>query len=410
MRKYIYAVLVSQCFISSITYAESLSQQLEDIGVDPLLNASFIHLENPSLGQKTGQSENVYVIGYGAKIDLSKTLPVKDLDINIDMAYVPNITNMTFGMTVGDSVFADPSPFIPYHNYLTQFTIKKAFLDKKISIEVGKSSPSLFFSKPICNLLYSCQSPLLPSNPSLYPSWSAMVNYDLGDGFSLGAGGWNYIPEFPFQHGWETNEENTGRTYMASLFYNNKDSRANVGEIGVFRREAPENNPYTGEENSGYSGLYANRRFQISDTIDLGSTFKIPQISLFEQFTYSFDKGNAKGLLYTNTMGLTFGSFINSRPMDSYSLTLKNYQLTNDKQKQLVENYARNGLDYDVGRMQTVLQLDANFFFSPKVIFSPYIVYSWDTNTKNSYDFSKLPSDGVGFGLMGIIFLDRFFK
>lgn len=293
---------------------------------------------------------------------------------------------------------------------MTQFTVKKGFLDKKLSVEVGKSSPSLYFAKPICNLLYSCQSPLLPSNPSLYPTWSAMVNYDLGGGFSVGAGGWNYIPEFPYQHGWEMNEENTGRTYMASLFYENANDRKDVGEIGLFRRQAPENNPYTGEENSGYSGFYANRRFQISDEINLGSTFKIPKVSFFEQFTYSFDQGNAKGLLYTNTMGLTFESFMHSRPMDSYSLTLKNYQLTRDKQKQLVETYANNGLDYKVGRMQTVLQLDANFFVSPKFILSPYVVYSWNTNTKNSYDYTQLPSDGVGFGLMGIVFLDKFFK
>lgn len=410
MRKFMYAVMALQSVVSSIASAEGTFETFNSVGIDPFVNASILHLENPSLGQKTGQSENVYIVNYGANIDLSKTLPVGDLDVHIEMAYVPNITNMTFGSTVGESIFADPSPYIPYQNYLTQFTVKKSFMDKKLSIEVGKSSPSLYFAKPTCNLLYSCQSPLLPSNPSLYPTWSAMVNYDLGNGFSVGTGGWNYIPEFPYQHGWEMNEENTGRIYMASVFYENANDRKDVGEIGVFRRQAPENNPYTGEENSGYSGIYATRRFKISDEKILGSRFKIPKVSFFEQFTYSFDHGNAKGLLYTNTMGLTFDSFVQSRPMDSYSLTLKNYELTEDKQKQLVNNFAQNGMDYTVGRMQTLLQLDANFIVTPQFIFSPYIAYSWDANTKNSYDYKQLPRDGVAFGLMGIIFLDKFFR
>lgn len=401
-------VMMASSFVGNI-YAGEITDSLSEYGVSPILNASFLHLENPSLGQKTGQSENVYIVNYGANIDLSKTLPVKDLNIHFEMAYIPNITNKTFGSTVGDSIFADPSPYIPNKSELQQFTVKKGFLDNKFVVEVGKSSPSSYFAKPLCNLLYSCQSPLLPSNPSLFSSWGGTLDYKINPEYALRAGGWNYISEFPFQSGWELNEESTGRTYMASLFYQDAKERNNFGEVGLFRRSAPETNPLTGEQNSGYSGFYINRKIPVSKGHEINKTFKVPGTSFFEQFTYSFDKGNAKGLLFTNTMGLSFDSFINSRPMDSYSITLKNYQMTKDKQNQLVNGYAQNGLNYNVDRMQTLVQLDANLFVSPQFIISPYVVYSWNTSSRNSYDFSKLPRDGVGFGLMGIIFLDKFF-
>jgi len=398
-------------FISALTLSTSAySMDIEDTDsgetwFNPILNISQLYLKNPSLGQNTGQSESVTIIAYGANIDLENLAGINDTKIHFEQIYVPFIRNETYGMAVADSIFSDPAPYIPKSSHLQKFTIESTFLDDKLTLEVGKSGATHYFAKSLCNLLFGCQSPLIPFRPGVYASWGARGQYKLTNEISVQTGVWNYIDAYPLNNGWEWNEGESDLSMFGNITYG-KDGK--YFEALLWGTNETQVDPLTSEETDDESGIYLGYKTPLYEGGQSSGFFKVPSVSFVEQFTYGFNDQNSKGLAYTNAIGLNIGSPFTARPYDQYGVMLKTYKLTDHMQQALEEGYAQNSINYDKDNVQKAVQIDANFMITPYLIASAFGQYSWDVNSKNnSYNRAELPEDGFGFGLMGILLLDK---
>jgi carbohydrate-selective porin OprB len=254
-------------------------------------------------------------------------------------------------------------------------------------------------------MLFECQSPLISFRPGVYSSWGARGQYKVTDEISIQTGAWNYIEAYPFNNGWEWDEGESALSAFGNITY---EKEGTYIEALLWGSDETQTDPLTGEETDGESGIYLGYKKPLYEGGEGGGFFKVPSVTFVEQFTYGFNDQNSKGLSYTNAVGLNIGSPIVSRPYDQYGVLLKTYQITDQMHQSLQDGYASNGVNYDKDDMQKAIQFDANFVLTPYLIVSAFGQYSWDVNSKNNpYNQYELPEDGVGFGLMGIILLDK---
>ncbi|MCL2894268.1 carbohydrate porin [Brenneria tiliae] len=377
-----------------------------DYGIEPVLYASGFHLENPTLGQITDMSYNLYILTYGANVDLEKLAGFDNLKLHFEQYVILNATNVSYGMMVGDSVYGDPVPYGPKRSRLQKLTLEYTTPNNKMNFEIGKSAALMHFATPVCNLIYSCISPLIPS--LFYASWGGRSQYNFNENWSAQVGGWNIVTDYPFEHGWEWKEKSGAMLWMSNLAYNDK---RNSLELMLFHSTEQQTNPYTGKKHDGTSGFYVAFKTEIYQGKNVNAFFSIPNVAIVEQFTQTFDQSSTIGLQHTNLIGLNIGSPFTFRPHDSYGVSLKVHRLTSDQQRYTHGSFVDNGIyNYTAGRNQKVLQLDANFVITPEIILSPYINFSWDTNSRfNPYDHTHVPQDGYAFGVLGVIRFDRLF-
>lgn len=404
---FLYGITASSlCF--AVPDTPDSSSILNDYGLDLTIDASYLHLANPGMGQVTGMKENVLILSAGFDWDLEKSLSLDGTSIHFNQAYIPYIHNMTYGTQIGDSISGDPSPYIPRSVHLQKFTLQKNFMDDLLEIELGKSSSGTYFADMLCNLPYGCKSPLLPFDPGIYPTWGGRMKLNISSSYSSQFGLWNRVATYPLNNGWEWNENATSQTMFYNIKYHNDDQSSFLSEVElmVYNDNAQQINPSNAESHRGTTGLYLGVRSNLRKSEIINNSFSIPRVDIYNQLSYSFDSSNSTGLKLTNAIGINIGSFINSRPKDSYGLSFKLYELTDTEQRFINESFERNDSKYSASKSQKLVQADANIFLTDNFIVSPYIQYSWDVNNRKSYDFVTIPNDGIAFGILGYIKID----
>ena len=115
--------------------------------------------------------------------------------------------------------------------------------------------------------------------------------------------------------------------------------------------------------------------------------------------TQTFNDENTKGIQNQGNVGILFNHMFESRPFDSYGLSFQWAHLTDAEQNFLQDaTLVAGGSGYKVGQTETALALDANFILSKGVILSPFVMYSWDSNSMLNPFSAVNPESGVSFG------------
>lgn len=390
---------------------------LNNWGFTPVFNLVQMYLDNPSVGQQTGNHEALTFISVGGDFDLQKIAGFNGATIHFQQLFVPFTTNLGWGKQVGDVLAGQPGPYVPKVSHLTVFTWEQKAFNDRLDVEVGKSNPGLYFAAPVCNQGFGCQSAILQDNagmnPPIYSNWGGRVRYNLTPALSVQAGVWRSNPAFPFTNGWEwTDSVPDSNTWLANIVYRTtyqSDPYPKSYELMFYHNTATQTDPFTLATHNGTSGMYVGGR-QVVYRPDGGkSGVSDPTaFSVFGSLTTSFDAHASTGLAMTGIAGVMVEAPFRSRPHDSYGLSFNWATLTPNEQNFLKQqNLAAGGTGYTVGRTQFGLKLDANIAVTRSIVLSPYVMRTWNTNTWGNPAFAGTPKNGYVAGVLASVFFDK---
>ena len=400
-------------------------QWLVDHGITPKLTFTELYFANPKVGVKTGESEAVSIFTVGATLDLEKLMGLSGSKIHYEHLFAPWVHNGTYGGQASSTIVGTLGPYIPNTSHLTLFTFEQRLLNDQLTLEAGKSNAGNYFALPMCNSPTMCVSASLQNivgiNPPPYSNWSARMAYDLNPKLRVQTGWWRSDAAFPFTNGWETNSGDIGgqmsNVYLANVSYKTDFSMEKYPfsyEIMGFYNDATQVNPYSTVKGTskvfdtessvkttvGVSGVYLGAKKTLWRQ-DHGSTDSpVPKsISAYASMTQAFNDENTKGIQNQGNAGIVFSHMFESRPFDSYGLNFLWAHLTDAEQKFLEDAHlAAGGTGYTVGQTETAISADANFILSKGIIFSPFVMYSWNSNSMLNPYSSVNPESGFSFG------------
>ncbi|HBF31614.1 MAG TPA: porin [Rhizobium sp.] len=397
----------------------TLGKKLRDKGINLDLKAVNIFVSNPSMGLKTGQYENVFVLDMGVDLDLEKLMELEGSTVHFHYFYVPGTYNSgTFGDYGGDSLIGNAGPFIPEEWHLTQLAWEQKLFDGKVDTSFGIDQAGNYFAKPLCNQGFLCQSGSLQTgvgiNPPPYANWSARAAYHFTPEWTAQAGFWRSNAAFPFTNGWEgwkgtvtlpngvELEEPNSNLYLANLVYETTpktDLYPRYYEAMFYHNDAEQTDLFTGKKHDGTNGIYLGGQQTVwRKSTDPAST----SLALYASLYSSFDQQNSYGLQNEVDAGVTLNGPFASRPFDSYSLKFVWNRVTPDAQSYL---QASNTGVYTNGRDEISVGVDANFVIAGNLIFQPWVNYVWNPNTLQNPTASGTPKNGVavGFNVIALV-------
>lgn len=394
-------------------------------GVNPHLTFTQLYFANPDVGVDTNKSESVSIFTVGAALDLEKLIGLKGGTIHYEHLFAPWIHNLNYGGQSNSTLVGTLGPYIPKTSHLTLFTYEQKLLDNKLTLEAGKSNAGNYFALPMCNSPIMCVSAMLQNvvgmNPPPYANWSARMAYDLSPKLRVQTGWWRSNDAFPRTNGWEANAGDSGgqvsNVYLANMSYRTDFSMEKYPfsyEIMGFYNDATQTNPYyTVNEDSkvfnrlspvktssGVSGAYIGAKKTIWRA-DSGTTDSLnpKSISVYASMTQAFNDENTKGINHQGNAGVIFNHMFESRPFDSYAINFLWANLTDAEQKLLTDAHlASGGTGYDVGQTETAVSADANFILRKGIILSPFVMYSWNSNSMINPYSANNPESGFSFG------------
>lgn len=403
-------------------------------GITPHLTFTQMYFANPGVGVKTGQSEAVSIFAVGAALDLEKLIGLKGGNLHYEQLFAPWIHNGTYGGQASSAIVGTIGPFIPQTSHLTLFTYEQKLLNDQLTIEAGKSNAGNYFALPLCNSPIMCVSAALQTvvgiNPPPYANWSTRISYDLNPKLRVQTGWWRSNDAFPFTNGWESNAGDSGGTvsnmYLANVAYKTDFSMEKYPlsyEIMGFYNDAKQVNSYytvngsskvfdttsAVKTSSGSSGIYLGVKKTIWRADHGEGTDPLPKsVSAYASMTQAFNDENTRGIQNQGNAGLIFNHVFPSRPFDSYGINFLWARLTDDKQNFLKDAHlAAGGSGYSVGQTETALSADANFILGKGIIFSPYLMYSWNSNTLLNPYSTVNPDSGLSLGVTLHFQLDK---
>lgn len=409
-------------------------QWLVDHGITPHLTFTELYFANPEVGVQTGESEAVSIFTVGADFNLEKLIGLSGGTIHYEHLFAPWIHNGDYGTQSSSTIVGTLGPYIPKKSHLTLFTYEQKLLNDQLTLEAGKSNAGNYFALPMCNSPTMCVSASLQNivgiNPPPYANWSARMSYDLSPKLRVQTGWWRSDAAFPFTDGWETNsgeiDGQMSNVYLANVSYKSDFRMEKYPlsyEVMGFYNDGTQTNPNSTvngtskvfdtesavKTTSGVSGVYLGAKKTIWRE-DHGTTDNpVPKaISLYASMTQAFNDENSKGIQNQGNAGIIVNHLFESRPFDSFGLNFLWAHLTDAEQQFLEDAHlAAGGTGYTVGQTETAVSADANFILSKGVIFSPFIMYSWNSNSMLNPYSAVNPESGFSFGATLHLQLDR---
>lgn len=397
-------------------------QALRNLGITPSLVLAQFYLDNPSAGQQTGNHEALTFLAVGTDIDLQKMVGLPGATIHFQELLAPFVVNTLHGGEVGDSIVGQPSPYIPRKAHLTLFTWEQKFLEGRATVEFGKSNAGNYFAVPVCELPFGCLSPIIQDaaqvNPIIYSNWGLRAAYKFTNEITAQMGVWKSDATFPNSNGWNWSTDGPqSNTYLANLTYKTDpqhDRYAKNYEVLFFYNTASHQSfkspgPVTPGPYKGTSGIYVGGKQVVwHPDGDIPGTPGAFSLSVFGNFTKSFDQHNAAGLESTGTLGLTARGLLKSRPYDTLSAKVSYTRNTASEQNFIEQtNLAFGGAGYNVSRNEYAVQLDANIIVTPNVIVSPYITRTFHTNSWLMPFTAARPHNGIAYGILATFLFDK---
>lgn len=397
------------------------SKKLKDIGISFDLNAFDLYLTNPSMGQKTGQYENVTIFDAGVDLDLDKLVELPGSIVRFHYLYIPWTYNSgTFGTYAGDSFIGHAGPYIPDEWHLRQFIWEQKLFDDRLEGSFGIDQAANYFAKALCNQPFLCQlgstQDGMGMNPPPYANWSARAAYHFTPEWTAQVGFWRSNTAFPFTNGWEgwngkvtlpngvTLEEPNNNLYLANLVYQTSpktDLYPKYYEAMFYYNDGRQDSAKTVDAHDGTSGIYLGGRQTIWRASDDPAA---TSLSVYASLYTSFDEDNSYGLQNEGNAGLTLNGPFSSRPYDSYSVKFLWNRVTSNAQSYLK---ASNLGSYTVGRDEMGVGIDANFVLAGDVIFQPWVTYVWNVNTLQNPSYSGNPKSGIAAGFSMVFLLGK---
>ncbi|WP_244136071.1 MULTISPECIES: carbohydrate porin [unclassified Burkholderia] len=397
-------------------------QALQNVGITPSLSLTQFYLDNPSAGQQTGNHEALTVIAVGADVNLQKMLGVPGAIIHFQQLFAPSVVNTLYGGQVGDSIVGQPSPYVPRKAYLTLFTWEQKFLEGRGTVEFGKSNAGNYFAVPVCEIPLGCFSPILQDagqiNPIVSANWGVRAAYKFTNEITAQVGFWKSDANYPFNNGWTWSAKGPqSNTYLTNVTYRTnpqQDRYAKNYELLFFYNSASHNafkspGPIMPGPYKGSSGVYFGAKQVVwHPDGNIAGTPGAFSLSVFGNFTSSFDQHNASGLESTGTLGLTAKGLLKSRPYDTVSARVI-YTRNTASEQSFIErtNLAFGGTGYNVGRNEYAVRVDANIIVTPTVIVSPYIVRTFNTNSEFTPFTTAKPNNGIAYGIIATFLFDK---
>lgn len=419
---------------SSGKLLEDQGKWLIDHGISPHLSMTEIYLRNPSAGISTGNHEALTIFAIGGDFDLDKLVGLPGGTVHFEQLYVPWTSNLAYGTQVGDVIAGKPGPYIPRVSHLTLFTYEQKLLDDTLAIEVGKSNAGNYFALPLCNVPLGCVNAILQDtagiNPPPYANWGARIGYNLTPALRAQVGAWRSNNAYPFTNGWERTTGDSGGTlstvYLANLAYRtdyHMEAYPQTYEILGFHNNGEQTDPYytvngtskvqdstaAARTSKGVSGFYlgAKKTFWRQDG-GQGNSLNPTALTAFASVTHTVDQDTANGVGTQANAGLILSAPLRSRPFDSYSVNVNWAQLTSREQRFLEEAHAASGGgDYNPGRNEYGVSLDANFVLTNSIVVSPFILRTWGASTWLNPYTDINPRDGYAAGLLFHIQFDE---
>lgn len=414
---------------------EDQGNWLKEQGIGPHLDMTQFYLANPSAGVGTGNHGALTLFGIGADFDMEKLAGIRGGLVHFMQLYVPWTSNLAYGSQVGDVLVGKSSPFIPRVSHLTLFTYEQRLLNDRLTLEAGKSNAGTYFALPLCNLPYSCVSPAIlhdtaGMSPPPYANWGARAAYDFTPQWRAQLGAWRSYDAYPFTNGWERREGDMGGSlstaYLANLAYRTDFSMSTYPtsvELMGFYNNRRQNDPYYTVDGAsrftsqaspvthdGVSGFYlgAKQTFWRADGGQAGVR-NPTALSVHGSLAHVFEEGSASGVANQGDLGLILSAPFRSRPFDSYSIKASWAQVTDHEQRFLQDAYrvSSGGGDYDPGRNEYALTLDANFVLNDSIVLSPFVTRTFGNSSYLNPFSGNNPRDGVAFGVLLHVQIDQ---
>ena len=406
---------------------EKQGKWLNDHGVSPHLSMTEIYLRNPSVGLDTGNHEALTIFAIGADFNLDKLVGLPGGTIHFEQLYVPWISNLTYGGQVGDVIAGKPGPYIPRVSHLSLFTYEQKLMDDKLAIEVGKSNAGNYFALPLCNMPLGCVNAILQDtagiNPPPYANYGARVGYDFSSALRAQVGAWRSNNAYPFTNGWERDAGDSGGTlstvYLANLAYRTDyrvEAYPQTLEVLGFHNNGQQTDPYytvngtskvidpsaEADTSKGVSGFYLGAKKTVWRQDGGKTNDPTPTaVAAYASLTHTLDEDTTNGVGTQGNAGLILSAPFRSRPFDSYSVNFNWAQLTSREQRFLKDAHAASGDgDYNPGRNEFAVSLDANFILTDSIVVSPFVLRTWGANSWLNPYTGVNPRDGYAAGML----------
>jgi porin len=421
-----------------------VGKALNSYGISPSITFIQFWLANPSVGEATGQQQNMSLIDYGVELDMKKIAKVPGATLHFHELLVPLVHNTgTYGTDAADVFVGQPGPYIPYESHLTRFSWEQHLLGENRAVfEFGKSNAGDYYAIPVCNTNFGCESLLtqyeggMGQSPAPYANFLGRIGFNFNKKASLQVAEYRETAQFPWTDGWEWGKSTIyqhgglrtdSNVYMADFMYKSDASAKYPSSFEglYYHNTAAQNHEFstgTGFSNpqkdwhNGTNGMYASGR-QTIYRFDGGRPGPPRSLTAFAQLNQSFDSKNVSGLTTDFKTGAFVSGLLKSRPIDSYGFNVWTAHLTNNYQSFLQQQYqATFGKPYTVGQTQFAIGPDANFIFK-NVIVSPFALYTFNANSFMNPNFSGLPvpnptgkiQNGWGVGATLVVLVDKVF-
>jgi porin len=393
-----------------------------------------MYFGNPSMGLPTNKRSALTFISAGADFDLVNIAGITGGSLHFEQLWVPFTHNLAYGLQAGDVSVGKPPPYVPKVAHLTLFTYEQKLLDDRLSLEAGKSNAGNYFSSPLCNFPFSCINAILQDSagisPAPYANWNGRAAYSFTPALRAQVGIWRSNNAYPFTNGWERGVGDSPGT-MSTVYLANLSSNADFRtdpyplrwEVLGYHNTAMQTNPYyttrgtsqisdsdaTARTHKGVSGFYlgARKAFWRQDS-GVSGVAKPAALSGYATLTQTLDKDVTNGLERQVTLGVILSSPWQSRPDDSYSLSVRWDRFTDSEQRFQTEAYRAAGgtQNYYPKRNEYSINADANFVITDGVILSGYVTRTFNANAWMAPYTNSVPRDGVGFGLFFTLLID----
>ena len=124
-------------------------------------------------------------------------------------------------------------------------------------------------------------------------------------------------------------------------------------------------------------------------------------MAAYANLTHTLDEDTTNGVGTQGNAGLILSAPFRSRPFDSYSVNVNWAQLTSREQRFLEEAHAATGGgNYNPGRNEYAVSLDANFILTDSIVVSPFVLRTWGANSWLNPYTGVNPRDGYAAGLL----------
>ncbi|MFA7938411.1 carbohydrate porin [Klebsiella oxytoca] len=392
---------------------------LKEHGVTPHLYGAQMWIGNPSVGTTSGRQDLNYTLLIGAlDADLDKMGLIPGGSIHFVQLWVPFRDNESMGMSNDGVLAGNTTPYIPKVAHLMRFGYEQKLFDDRLSIEVGKSHPSMFVAANYCNVSSSCANAMLSPGavfgPGIYSGWGAHATYHYTPTLSSTFGAWRTYTSSAYSNGWEgwNDKYDSGTNLWVANVARHADWKQELypfnWEVLAYYNDLTYDDLYytvngtskvydttsAVRTHKGTSGIYitASKALWRADGGSDPKDDAPGAITMHGSLTQSLRPSNVyQGVSTQADLGLTWYGPWRSRPHDSYGLVFRTAHLASNEQRNLQETFeAAGGTGWSVPNNEYQLGVDASFLVTPVVNLTAQAAYVWNnTNWGNAYVGAK---------------------